>query len=167
MMRESEENAAKIVKDGAEGGEDGADGGAGRKLTEKKRRRERDREAQLTAAAEAVEAPLVVFSYDNNGNLIPGTAAPQAPARPVGRGAGRGGAGRTTVNPIAAATFDPTLSSAEIYTALLAEHQLAEEPPAPVGELRVIAAGLEGPSTICQPRWPSFMDVPRNPEPVS
>ena len=136
---------------------------------DKKRKRDRDRELQQSAG-ESSEPPMIVYTYDANNNIIPNPPAPTAaPARSSsGRNTSRGGGGgaRASNSGIAAATFDPTLTNAEIYAALVAENQLLDEPIVPAVELRVIPPAVEGPPVICQPAWPSFMEAKPNFEQV-
>jgi len=169
MLREAEEKAAELAK---LGGSDGMVGvvepisAMGKKINDKKRKRDRDRELQQSAG-ESSEPPMIVYTYDANNNIIPNPPAPTAaPARSSsGRNTSRGGGGggaRASNSGIAAATFDPTLTNAEIYAALVAENQLLDEPIVPAVELRVIPPAVEGPPVICQPAWPSFMEAKPN-----
>jgi hypothetical protein len=126
---------------------------------EKRRKRDRDREAAQAAASEAADAPMVTFAYDGNGNLLP--TAPGAVAAPKAGGRSRASAGRAGQGIPAAGAYDPTLSHAEVFAALLVEHQMVDEAPAvaaPV-EQRVIPSSLEGPAVISQPAWPSFIEA--------
>ena len=137
---------------------------------DRKRKRDRDREAANSQAQEA--APMIVYAYDSNGNLVPSTTPAPAPASraPTGRSTARGGSSSSRSGGGIAATsitqnstvYDPSLSNAELYSMLLADSQLntaMEETTAagPPVELRALSATLGGPDNICQPAWPNFM----------
>lgn len=138
------------------------DGGGIGDKDKQRRKRERDREAAASASgmSETADAPMVTFAYDANGTLLPTSGPTAAPSRSAS-GRSRGSSGRSGQSHPPTLAYDPSMTNAEVFAALLAEHQLLEE-PTPVAvplDQRIIPPTVEGPAVISQPPWPSFMDT--------
>lgn len=114
---------------------------------------------------QAAEPAMVVYTYDAAGNIIHSNnaAAPSAAAGPKastatgsgqGRGGGRGGQQRSLV----ANNFNAPGNSVDGLALLQGESSAIVESLGAVVDLRAVHPSVEGPTTVCQPAWPTFID---------
>ena len=128
------------------------------------RKRKRDRESQ----AAATEASVVVYSYDNAGNVVntdsgataggggalARSASAPAPSR-AGRSSNQFRAGTSAAGSLGASNGRGT---ADIVAALQGDAYLSLEGTEPLLDVRTVVPELDGPDYVCQQAWPSFME---------
>jgi len=132
-------------------------------LVDRKRKRDRDRESQ----AAATDAAVVVYSYDNAGNVVntdagatvggstlARSASAPGPSR-VGRASNQFRAGTSGAGSLGASHGRGT---ADIVAALQGDAYLSLEGTEPLLDVRTVVPELDGPDYVCQQAWPSFME---------
>lgn len=104
---------------------------------------------------------MVVYTYDAAGNILhsnnPAVPAPKASTGTgsgQARASGRGGQQRSLV----ANNFNAPGNTVDGLALLQGESSAIAESLGAVVDLRAVHPAVEGPTAVCQPAWPSFIE---------